>query len=128
MLRRRHLRLITAWSALAVVATLAEAAGAAGYYNLPGSFCQCFGYGNGAGYHSCLVLGPSTGCGYCAPNEVRLECPPQPPYAYYGSVQCNSMNSGTWIQEPVQVQPPSVEPTPAPSAARPQVHARPRFW
>jgi hypothetical protein len=128
MQRPRHLRFFAALSAVAFVATMATSAPAAGYYNLPGSFCQCFGYGNGAGYHSCLVLGPSTCNGWCAPNEVRLECPPRPPYAYYGSPQCNSMNSGTWIQEPVQVEPAVAEPTPAPSAARPQVHARPRFW
>ena len=80
-LRPILLHLIAAGSVLAS----ASAASAIGYYNLPGSFCQCFGYGNGAGYHSCLVLGPSTCEGFCDTHEVRLPCPPQPPYGYYGA-------------------------------------------
>ena len=45
-----------------------------GYYNLPGNFCQCFGYGNGGGYHACLVLGPANCGGCCDQHEVRLAC------------------------------------------------------
>lgn len=121
-------RLFAAGSVLAS----ASAASAIGYYNLPGSFCQCFGYGNGAGYHSCLVLGPSTCWGFCDSHEVRLPCPPQPPYGYYGSGYCNSDARGTWLegQAPMQMTAPqpAPEPTPMPSAMRPQVQHRPVVW
>lgn len=120
--------LIVAGSALAS----ASVALAIGYYNLPGSFCQCFGYGNGAGYHSCLVLGPSSCWGFCDPNEVRLPCPPQPPYDYYSGGSCNPDARGSWLegQVPMQMTTPAPlpEPTPAPSAMRPQVQRRPVVW
>ena len=90
-------------------------AAAIGYYNLPGNFCQCLGYGNGAGYHSCLVLGPITPHGCRDTNEVRLACPPRPSYDYYGG--------GYYGAPPYH---PSMSPTPvpyrpAPDAMRPQV-------
>jgi len=135
MLRRRCFQLIAAGClAIAFVSVTTESAWAIGYYNLPGSFCQCFGYGNGAGHHACLLLGPSTCEGFCATKEVRLECPPQPPYGYYGGGPCNSMTHGTWLNDGTQLndgaqfQPPAPEPTPAPSAMRPQVHRRPVVW
>ena len=50
MLRRRFTTLCAAMcAAVGLVAIAAAPAVAIGYYNLPGSFCQCFGYGNGAG-------------------------------------------------------------------------------
>ena len=141
MLRRHCFRLFAVGClAAALTAATSEPARAIGYYNLPGSFCQCFGYGNGAGHHACLVLGPSTCEGFCATKEVRLEYPPQPPYGYYGSGPCNSMTHGTWLNDGTQLndatqlndgsqpQPPAPEPTPAPSAMRPQVHRRPVVW
>jgi hypothetical protein len=93
----------------------AEPAVAIGYYNLPGNLCQCFGYGNGSGYHSCLVLGPITPHGCCDPHEVRLACPPRPPYEYGG---------GSYYDPSYYS--PSSPPTPGPyppqpSAYRPQV-------
>jgi hypothetical protein len=54
-------------------------ASAVGYWNMPGNFCQCWGYGWGAGYHSCLVLGPPSCDGILNPHEVRLMCAPGPP-------------------------------------------------
>ena len=121
MLRRNSIRLGAALMIVAgMCAATIPAASAAGYYNLPGSFCQCFGYGNGAGYHSCLVLGPSTWDGFCAPNEVRLPYPPQPPYAYYRNCQCGPMDNGTWLSEPTMLPSPGPQPTPAPAAMRRQ--------
>jgi len=59
------------------------------YYNTPGNFCQCCGYGNGPGYHAPLVLGPPTYCEWFSYNAVRLPCPPGPPnycdYCGYGA-------------------------------------------
>jgi len=113
---------------------VARPAAAIGYFNVPGSFCQCMGYGNGAGHHSCLVLGPVSCQGFCSTHEVRVECPPQPPYAYYNNRYGGGSN-GTWIQEsvPVQFAPqptPAAEPlpTPTPAAMRPQVQRQPRVW
>lgn len=127
-LRPILLHLIAAGSVLAS----ASAASAIGYYNLPGSFCQCFGYGNGAGYHSCLVLGPSTCEGFCDTREVRLPCPPQPPYGYYGAGPYRGDARGSWLEGGVPMQmtapAPLPEPTPEPSATRPQVQRRPVVW
>ena len=115
--------------ALAAWTVAATPAFAAGYYNLPGSFCQCFGYGNGAGYHACLVLGPLSCRGFCTTHEVRLDCPPQPPYGYYGNARCGSSMGGTLLEEPVPTPTPAASGTaPESSAARRQVSARPRFW
>jgi len=57
-----------------LLATLSAAApaGAAGYWNLPSTFCQCMGIGWGAGYHAPLVLGPITCDDWCDHKEVRL--------------------------------------------------------
>jgi hypothetical protein len=96
-------------------------ASAIGYYNLPGSFCQCFGCGNGAGHHACLVLGPSSCCGCCATNEVRLQCPPQPPYGDYCNGQCGSMVRSTWLDEPTIPSPAGPELSPSPAAMQPQI-------
>lgn len=109
--------------AIAVIALTASPVAAVGYYNLPGNFCQCFGYGNGAGYHSCLVLGPSTCWGCCAPNEVRLDCPPRP--SGYGC-GCGYGYGGNDFA-PVHYSPapePAASPTeyrPEPAAMRPQI-------
>jgi hypothetical protein len=67
---------------LGIVGALAAAdsARAVGYWNLPGSGCQCWGVGFGAGYHAKFVLGPITWDECFAHNEVRLPYAPQPPY------------------------------------------------
>lgn len=140
---------VTALAGLLAIG-VARPAAAIGYFNVPGSFCQCMGYGNGAGHHSCLVLGPVSCQGFCSTHEVRVECPPQPPYAYYNNGYYAAGNrgggsNGTWIQEsvPVQFAPqqfapqqfapqptPAAEPlpTPTPAAMRPQVQRQPRVW
>lgn len=131
--------IVTSAAALLALAATRPAA-AIGYFNVPGSFCQCMGYGNGAGHHSCLVLGPVSCQGFCSTHEVRIECPPQPPYAYYNSGYYGAGSQGTWIQDsvPVQFAPqqfapqsaPAAEslPTPTPAAMRPQVQRQPRVW
>ena len=122
MLRRNFTQLLAALCAVAILGTLAvPSASAIGYYNLPGSFCQCFGYGKGAGYHACLVLGPSTAEGCCATNEVRLAYPPRPPYAYYGSYGCGPLGVETWLGEPTRLPSPGPQYSPGPAAMRPQI-------
>src|SRR6266480_4319911 len=79
--------ILVAWFALTAIVAI-EAIGAAhvraaGYYNLPGNFCQCCGHGFGAGYHAPLILGPPTCRGWCACNETRLLYPPAPCYSCY---------------------------------------------
>lgn len=133
MLRRCNFQILAALVAACVfMGASARPALAIGHYNLPGSFCQCFGYGNGAGHHACLLLGPKSCEGFCATHEVRLECPPQPPYGYYGCGPCNSITHGSWLNDGVQIQAPATEPTPAPApgptTARPQVHRGPQIW
>ncbi len=117
MLRHRSMKFAAALgAALGLLAILTGSARAIGYYNLPGSFCQSFGYGNGAGHHACFVLGPVSCAGFSATNEVRLEHPPQPPYGYYdycGNGPCGSMSRGTWLEGP--------EMSPEPAAMRPQI-------
>ena len=112
------------WAAIVAVAAwvgVAAPAAAGGYYNLPGSFCQCFGYGNGAGYHACLVLGPSTHRGYCTSSVVRLPYPPQSPCHNCRGANYGSMDGGSWLDEPAAL--PLIEPAPLPSPAamRPQI-------
>jgi hypothetical protein len=51
---------------------------AVGYWNMPGSFCQCIGCGFGGGYHAPLVLGPVSCDGWLGINERRLPYPPTP--------------------------------------------------
>jgi hypothetical protein len=125
--QRLCLVLIVAAGLFASLVVAVEPAAAISYYNVPGSFCQCFGYGNGAGHHACLVLGPSTCEGFCSTHEVRLECPPQPPYGYYNCALYGAASQGTWINEPVPVQV-APQPAPTPAAMRPQVHRQPRVW
>jgi hypothetical protein len=132
MARRRNIFICTLACAMGALTAFASGSALAiGYYNAPGSFCQCFGYGNGAGHHACLVLGPSTCHGFCSTHEVRLECPPQPPYAYYNCGLCGTASQGSWIDEtvPVPIAPqPEPQPAPTPAAMRPQVHRQPRVW
>jgi hypothetical protein len=118
-----HRRFITLGAMLFVATALFAAATAPshaiGYYNLPGSFCQCFGYGNGAGHHACLVLGPISCQGFCATKEVRLECPPRPAYSCYGCGDCGVPEAGSWLNDPTLA--PQPQPAPTPAAMRPQI-------
>jgi hypothetical protein len=85
-----------------VVAVLATAApaGAAGYWHVPSSFCQCVGSGWGAGYHAPLVLGPGSCRSLCTTNEVRLPYAPAP---YYGCTMQNGCAGGYY--QPTQLEP-----------------------
>jgi hypothetical protein len=69
---------------------------AVGYWNMPGNFCQCWGYGWGAGYHAPLVLGPPTCSGWLNPHEVRLACPPGPPCYCGSSCGCGDGDQSLW--------------------------------
>jgi len=122
MLRRNLIRFGAALLAIAgTFAATIPTASAVGYYNLPGSFCQCFGYGNGAGYHSCLVLGPSTWNGFCAPHEVRIPYAPRPPYDWYRNCQCGPTGGESWFGEPTVLPSPGPQYAPGPAAMRPQI-------
>jgi hypothetical protein len=111
---------------LAIVGALAAAdsARAVGYWNPPGSGCQCWGVGFGAGYHAKFVLGPIT-CDECfAHNEVRLPYAPQPPYGCcnygygcsYGEASVLAPSAGP-VEVPVMA--PTTAPTISPEAAPP---------
>jgi hypothetical protein len=90
------------WPAAAVHAT--------GYWNMPGTFCQCMGVGWGAGYHAPLLLGPATCAGWCDHKEVRLPHSPAPLCGCYRSCGCDG-NAGQPSRLEAVVSPPS---TPAP--------------
>lgn len=87
-----------------------SAARAIGYYNMPGNCCQCWGYGCGAGYHSCLMLGPISYHGYCSHGVERLPCSPCAPYGY---ANCN-YGCGCDVGEPSMLEP-NAAPTPMPA-------------
>jgi hypothetical protein len=134
----RNWKLAVAAAVVVSVNSLAagQEAAAIGYYNLPGSFCQCFGYGNGAGHHSCLVLGPSTCAGFCSTNEVRLPHAPQPPCYQYGGCEYGAAAEASWMNSPTRLYPsgpePLPEPTPAeyvpPQAMAPQYQHGPQYF
>ena len=112
-------KIIRAGAAIVVAAcTLAASvpqAKAIGYWNEPGNFCQCWGYGDGAGYHAPLVLGPPEHCGWFALHEVRLACPPGPPnYCCNYGATCGYGESDQSLLEPSA---PSVQPQPTPASA-----------
>jgi hypothetical protein len=114
---RRPLIALAPIAALFAILLVAAPAGAVGYWNLPGSFCQCFGYGWGAGHHASFVLGPITIDDCLAHNEVRLKHPPSPPCACYD--YCDSYGS---FCQPSMIEPaasPSTVYAPAPAATRP---------
>jgi hypothetical protein len=86
---RRSSRILAALAAAASLLMLSGSARAVGYWNVPGNFCQCWGYGWGAGHHACLTLGPITHEGCFAHNTDRLSYAPRPPYACYGAGSYN---------------------------------------
>ncbi len=126
MLRRSFVYSVSVVAMLAAF-TSSEHVEAVGYWNLPGTVCQCTGYGNGAGYHAKFVLGPITAHDTFAHNEVRLPYAPQPPYPCYCQYGCgcgfgqqsvlppNAMPAASPIpayEEPVPME---VEPSAAPA-------------
>lgn len=111
--------------ALPLIAALfaSPSAFATGYWNLPSNFCQCAGYGCGAGYHAPLVLGPISCRGWFATNEIRLPVPPRPPYIGYQCPHCTQGTSGfgtPTLLEPEILPTPKAfaEPQPIPAAFR----------
>jgi hypothetical protein len=110
-------------SAAAVVASVCVAAAtvpralAVCYWNEPGNFCQCAGYGYGPGYHAPLILGPPDHCAWFSSNEVRWAFPPGPPnYCGYGWA-CGCGESDQSLLEPTAAPVSQPQPTPASAAA-----------
>jgi hypothetical protein len=99
------------------VATLApSAAQAIGYYNVPGNCCQCWGYGCGAGYHACLLLGPVSYHDCCNHGVERL---PYAPCLRCGYAGCG-YGCGCNVGEPSLLEPsvaPAQLPAPTPEPA-----------
>jgi hypothetical protein len=83
---------------------------AVGYWNLPGNFCQCFGYGWGPGYHASMVLGPPSCDGIFAHDVVRLPAAPSP--AGWSAVQGHG-----YAPPPMFDRPSVLSPGPQPAAA-----------
>jgi hypothetical protein len=96
-----------------IVCLAAVQAQALEYWNVPGNVCQCWGYGNGGGYHACLVLGPPTCKGWLNPHEVRVPCPPGPPCYDSCGASCGCGEQSMWDQSTV----PEAQPQPVPAAA-----------
>jgi hypothetical protein len=110
---RRLLACVAPFAALVAVLSTAGTARAIGYWNVPGTFCQCAGYGWGAGHHACYVLGPIN-CRDCFDHgEVRLPYAPQPPYACYGGGTYNYdfRQPGQYAPVEYQTMPQDVVPT-----------------
>lgn len=83
---------------------------AAGYWNVPGNFCQCCGYGCSGGYHAPFILGPIQFDGWGPPNEVRLPCPPPPICGCTGGSDCGRQFEATSSLGRIV---PMIQPTPA---------------
>jgi hypothetical protein len=112
-------KFIRAGAAIVVAARILAAsvpqAKAVSYWNEPGNFCQCLGYGDGAGYHAPLILGPPEHCGWLTLHEVRLACPPGPPNYYYNcGGSCGGGESDQTLLEPAA---PVSQPQPTPASA-----------
>jgi hypothetical protein len=109
---------IVAVSAVVLLSFTARPASAIGYWNMPGNFCQCFGYGWGPGYHASMVLGPPTCEGIFAHDVVRL---PAAPSAAGGR---SSSQLPAYHRQPMFYQPSTLPPvppattTPVPAAYR----------
>lgn len=80
-MRKHCLAVVGTGLALALIA--GETADAAGYWNLPGSLCQCLGCGYGPGYHAPMMLGPASHAGWCDHRVERLPYPPTPYRAWH---------------------------------------------
>ena len=96
-----------------VAATVANVAGATGYWNMPCTACQWWGHGFGGGYHAPLMLGPATHECCSRPNEVRLPYAPNP---YACAPYCNGGGYGGYpvnrpaTMAPQHQNPPILEP------------------
>ncbi|MEX2317643.1 MAG: hypothetical protein WD669_10865 [Pirellulales bacterium] len=63
-------------------------ASAVGYWNMPGTYWQYFGYGNGPGYHAPLVLGPVRCDGWLGRGVRRM--PYAPTACQFSSSGCDN--------------------------------------
>lgn len=98
--------------AAALVAGAPITALAAGYWNVPSNLGQFMGYGNGAGYHAPLVLGPITYKELYRTNECRV------PYAPNSGYGCGCGGYPCGGGQPYSTEPASQpEVAPAPAAA-----------
>jgi hypothetical protein len=119
-------RLLKAWC-LGFVALIglsfvdASPAAAVGYWNIPGNFCQCFGYGWGPGYHAPMVLGPPSCDGFLAHNIVRLPAAPSA-NAWTAAPTYPAAATATYFQ-PSQLN----QPVPPPAAMAPGYGPGPVF-
>ncbi|MCI0335465.1 MAG: hypothetical protein L0228_19835 [Planctomycetes bacterium] len=116
-MRRRLLENVVPFAALLVGVNVTVPVQASGYWNMPGNFCQCWGYGWGGGYHACLVLGPTSCGGFCTHNLVRVPHAPRPPYECRGVVNGCYSNDDDGAYQQVMAEP--VGPRGAPMSARP---------
>ncbi len=122
MRRRNLMACLVVAVALLLSATVAEQAGAAGYWNMPGTHAQRSGHGFGGGYHAPLILGPVRCDGWGLGGPVRV---PHSPLPYYGCGSCD--DCGRIVEAPssmenfVPTAAPAPTPTPAfaPAAAAP---------
>jgi hypothetical protein len=116
----RHTVRSTIVISLATLAVLAgsQIADAAGYWNVPSTFCQWCGCGFGGGYHAPLILGPPTCDCFAGPNEVRVPYAPNP---YACAPYCNG---GCHASAPAVMthgaRPPAMPRHVTPTAAAPQ--------
>jgi hypothetical protein len=102
---------------LACFALSAKEAMAIGYWNLPGNFCQCFGYGWGPGYHASMVLGPPTCDGIFAHDVVRMPAAPSP--GGWSAVQGHGYPPQPMFDRPSMLSPvPQSAAAPGPAAYR----------
>jgi hypothetical protein len=97
----------------------AERALAAGYWNVPSSWAQHMGYGNGGGYHAPFVLGPPNCRGYFRHNHYRV--PYAPTARPYGNrcATCGESFASPTVLEPT--------PAPTPVVVRTTRTSRPLF-
>jgi hypothetical protein len=111
---RHWFKFCAAFAVLLLGAWAAPCASAIGYWNIPGNFCQWWGYGNGPGYHAPMVLGPVSHQGWHDCNLTRLPYPPKP--ANYCNGGCGGdANFGEYGQPTV------LEAQPTPAAFLPHV-------
>ena len=109
-------RLCHAVAAAALIAAAPITSFAAGFWNMPSNLRQFMGYGNGAGYHAPLVLGPITWNEWYRTNEYRVPYAPTP---------CNGCGCGgypcsggqPYSTEPANMPTGHPEVAPAPAAA-----------
>jgi hypothetical protein len=116
-MRRQILLACFAVAAIVAIEVIGTAqARAAGYYNLPGNFCQCWGHGFGAGYHAPLILGPPTCRGCCSCNERRLPYAPAP---CCSCCQCGAFEGPSTMRGQVRI-PASTSPNVSPELPLPK--------